>query len=146
MAKYVPELLGKTEAEKVKVQENLFVIRDLKYAITLPCYEPDNSKLPDALANIVPKIELIEKKLGENEWLVGDSPTICDLWLMENTDQLQMMTHGAWLKEHPTLEAHNARVKSIPSIKDYLNSPRYFEGPFNTPLASTNNIPQDYWN
>ena len=42
---------------------------------------------------------------------MGDSPCVSDLLLMELTDQLQMMTEGSWLKDHPILEAHNARTK-----------------------------------
>lgn len=92
MIKYVPELSGKTQAEKVKVQESFFALRDLKNGITSPCYNPDKSKVTEAIANAAPKIGLVQKKLGDDDWLVGDSPTICDLMLMEITDQLQMMT------------------------------------------------------
>lgn len=56
-----------------------------------------------------------------------------------------MITNGAWLKDHPTLEAHNARTKEIPSIKEYKSSERFMEGPFNNPVAGTNNVPADYW-
>ena len=145
MKKYVPELLGKTEMEQAKVFEGLCVLKDIKDSITMPCYNPDPTKAPEAVKNIAPKVEMVEKKLGKNEWLIGDTPTVCDLMLMEVTDQFQLITKGEWLKDHPTLEAHNARTKEIPSIKEYKNSPRFFEGPFNNPVASVNNTPEDYW-
>lgn len=145
MAKYVPQLLGKTQGDKAKVQETLSFLGDLKNGITRPCYDQDKSKAPAAVEGLVNKFELLEKKLGDNEWLVGDEPTVCDLFLMEITDQVQMITKGAWLKENPFLEAHNERTKAIPSIKDYKNSSRFHEGPFNNPVATTNNVPADYW-
>lgn len=143
--KYVPELMGKTETEKLKVFEGLNVLKEIKDNITMPCYNPDKSKAPEAVKNVEYRVEQVVNKLGKNEWLIGDSPTVCDLMLMEVTDQFQMITEGAWLKDHPTLEAHNTRVKSIPSIKEYKSSDRFFEGPFNNPVASMNNVPADYW-
>ncbi len=65
--------------------------------------------------------------------------------LMEVTDQFQMITEGAWLKEHPALAAHNERTRAIPNIKAYKESSRFFEGPFNNAVASTNNLPKNYW-
>ena len=55
-----------------------------------------------------------------------------------------MIKKGEWLKDHPTLKAHNERVNAIPNIKKYKESDRYFEGPFNNVIASTNNLPADY--
>lgn len=145
METYVPELLGKTETEKAKVQEGFFVLREIKEATTLQCYSSDKSKATESVVTHTPKLELVEKKLGENEWLIGDSPTVCDLLLMEVTDQFQMITQGTWLNDHPILAAHNARTKDIPNIKEYKNSSRFYEGPFHNPRAPTNNVPADYW-
>lgn len=111
MLRYVPQLLGKTQAEKAKVQESLSFIADMKVTITKPCYDPDSSKAVEKVGEIASKIQLIEKKLEENDWLIGSSPTVVDLFLMEVTDQIEMITKGAWLKNHPTLEAHNSRTK-----------------------------------
>ena len=87
----------------------------------------------------------MEKKLGERDWFEGDAPTVCDLMLMELVDQFEMMTKGEWLKDHPSLKAHSDRTKAIPNIKAYKESERYFEGPFNGPMATVNNLPEDYW-
>ena len=39
MQKYVPELQGKTEAEKIKVQESLCVLWWIKETLTQACYD-----------------------------------------------------------------------------------------------------------
>ena len=90
-------------------------------------------------------MELVEKKLGDREWFEGDEPSVCDLMLMEVVDQFEMMTQGEWLKDHPSLQAHCERTKAIPRIKDYKESNRFFEGPFNGPAIMVNNVPANYW-
>lgn len=88
MMKYVPELIGKTSLEKAKTLEILFVLKDIKDRITMPCYNPDKAVAQEAVVNIAPKVEMVEKKLGKNDWVVGgEAPTVCDLLLMEVTDQ-----------------------------------------------------------
>lgn len=56
-----------------------------------------------------------------------------------------MMTKGSYLDSHPVLAAHRERTRKIPNIKAYKESTRFFEGPFNGPMAPTNNLPDDYF-
>lgn len=58
---------------------------------------------------------------------------------------MQMITKGSYLGDHPVLAAHHERTRNIPNIKAYKESGRFFEGPFNGVMASTNNVPADYW-
>ena len=144
--KYVPELLGKNEAEKLKVIEAMCALKEIKDWINFPCYFHDKAQALDAVKNQAQKIENVEKKLGSKDWLIGDSVSVVDLMLMEVTDHIQMITDGTWLKDHHTLEAHNARTKELPGIKEYKASDRFSEGPFMNPAATVNNLPDDYWN
>ncbi len=66
--KYVPALLGKTQAHKAKVLEGLCVLKGIKDAITMPCYNPDSSKAKGAVVGQAKIVELVEKKLGDGEW------------------------------------------------------------------------------
>ena len=137
--------MGISDTEQAKVFEVLFVLREIRDKISLPCYFPDKNAAKEGVTKVTDRVEAVEKKLGTNEWLVGLAPTVSDLFLMEVVDIFQMITEGTWLKDHTTLEAHNARTKEIPNIKEYHNSSRFFEGPFNNPVASVNNLPPDYW-
>ena len=143
--KYVPELMGKTEIEHMQVFEAMCVIREIRDILAMHCYIPGENMAQNGVNFASERVQQVVKKLGKNDWLVGDSPTVSDLFLMEIIDFLQMITKGAFLKDHPTIEAHNTRTKEIPNIKEYKNSPRFFDGPFNSPVAHTNNVPEDYW-
>ena len=109
--------------------EGLFVLVSIKNALTMACYTDDPTAPAKEVLNQEQKIELVEKKLGDGEWLEGEEATVCDLLLMEVVDQFQMITKGEWVKDHPVLKIHSERTKAIPNIKAYKESDRYFEGP-----------------
>jgi glutathione S-transferase len=61
----------------------------------------------------------LAKLLGEREWFASNAPTFADLTAFEIVDQLRAIWPDM-LEDHPTLAAFSARVRELPTIREYL--------------------------
>ena len=50
------------------------------------------------------------------------------------------MTFGEFFDENANVMKYVARMKSISTIKEYINSERYIEKPFHNKVAKINNL------
>ena len=75
-------------------------------------------------------LEYFDRMLPENNWIVGQSVTVADLFLFQLYEGLSYAFPAAFGKcVSPALSAHRDRVAQLPNIAAYLDSPR--RQPFN---------------
>jgi len=82
--KYAPELLGNTLKQKADVDMLYSQMKDIKSAITGPCYVGHN---PEALKQTCKvKMQPIVAYLGKNDYICGANITYLDFYLLEMCD------------------------------------------------------------
>lgn len=137
-----PDLIGEGE-ESVKFQELLGVVLDYKSILTSLCYSSkDLSELKTKILmtreRIRSKIQGIGKILKNNQFLFKRL-TVLDFYFAEFVDMIATIQNELQVD---ILEDFNevyleyrARFYSISEIKAYRESNKFFERPFNSPLA-----------
>ena len=130
--KFAPELLGANAAEKGKVLMLQNVFGDLFKDMVLCSYnhEDRNVAIEKAMSSIAPVVAF----LGSNNWLCGNGLTFVDFTLWEICESINGLTQDTRLfTAHPTLQAHHARVATIPEFAAYIASDKFFRTPFTPP-------------
>ena len=83
-AQYAPELLGQTPEEKAELDMVYSQLKDVKSAITGPCYVGQERAV---LANTAKtKMAPIVEYMGKKDYLIGSSLTFLDFYLLELCD------------------------------------------------------------
>ena len=135
------ELLGKTDDEIVNLAIVRGVLYDIRGAMVSTIYNPDYSKLIDAVLKdrVHPKLENLEKFSASRggDGLIGTGLTYIDFVLHEVSQALDTMEDKVFDK-YPTLKKIVDRVHAEPKIQEYLASDRFQARPFNNFSAAHN--------
>ena len=135
---YVPELLGKTPEETGQMDMIYSQLKEIKSAITGPCYtQTDKGALA---AQALVKIEPILQFMGKKDYLFGTELKYLDFYLLEMFDFIQWLTDDKFFTEQKTVARYVKRVKGLRQMKRYIKSDRYLEKPFNNKVAKLNNM------
>jgi glutathione S-transferase len=115
------------------------VISDLFSDITRPAY---SSKTLDAFRQLYlkacqvnkVKIESIDKLVGKQKWLLGETLSILDFKLAEIIDKMKAIEEDLdidIISQYMNLDSYLGRFVGIPAIKSYRTSDKFSERPFN---------------
>lgn len=136
--KYAPELLGQTPEQKGEIDMIYSQLKDIKSAITGPCYVGVDRKI--LMATAKNKLAPIVKYLGKKDFLTGDTLTFIDFYMLEMCDFVQFLTENEFFNENKAVQRYVKRMKNLKQIKRYIKSERYIEKPFNNKVAKINNM------
>lgn len=136
--KYAPELLGSSPEEKAEMDILYSQLKDVKSAITGPCYVGTDRDQLSATAKA--KMAAIVEILGKKEYLIGERLTFVDFYLLEQCDFVQWLTNNEFFNENKNVARYVKRMKGLRQIKRYIKSDRYLEKPFNNKVAKINNM------
>ncbi|XP_018020073.1 glutathione S-transferase [Hyalella azteca] len=86
------------------------------------------------LAGLPAKWKSLSDFLGSRKWLAGDNLTYPDLIAYELLYQHQALAPGC-LQDFPLLQDLMRRVEGLKGIKEFLQTPKCKDMPFNNPVA-----------
>ena len=135
---YAPELLGETPDEKGEIDMMYSQLKDVKSAITGPCYVGQDQQQLSQVCKA--KMAPIVNYLSDKEYLIGSHLTFMDFYLLELCDFVQWLTHNEFFNENKNVAKYVKNMKGLPQIKKYIKSDRYLEKPFNNKVAKINNL------
>ena len=137
-ASYAPELLGQTPEEKAELDMVYMQLKDVKSAITGPCYVGQDRQVlgQTAKTKMAPIVEYMNKK----DFLIGSYVTFLDFYMLELCDFVQWLTDNEFLNENKKVARYVKKMKSLKQIKRYIMSDRFVEKPFNNKVAKINNM------
>ena len=134
------ELLPKQVPDAEVVRGTLF---DLKIAVALPAYmsptlEAAKMGLNGQREKLLLKLKGLNKRLGNNNWLMGEQLTIFDFFgaellelvLIMNEEQELNLTVGL-----DNLKPYVERFNNLPGVKEFRASPEFKARPFNNAMA-----------
>jgi len=97
-AAYAPELLGETPETKAEIDMLYSQLKDVKSAITGPCYVGQDRDVLKQTAKA--KMEPIVSYMGKREHLIGNSLTFLDFIMLELCDFVQWLSEEEFYKEN----------------------------------------------
>ena len=92
--KYMPDLLGRNAQERAQVDMMSGVLKDLKFAIVRPMFNPATVK-EEMLGSVFEKLGPVADFLGHKEFLLGENVTYVDFILYEIIISLDWLTNQA---------------------------------------------------
>ena len=152
------DLLGKTEAERIRVDILAEQSMDFRNGIVRLAYNAAfvsaKFKIPGAKGNlyyldIIPfqeqlkpeyeknvegKLNDFSKFLGDNQWFAGENITFPDFVMYELLDQHRIMSPDLVAK-FPKLVDFLNRFEQLPRIAAYMKSDRFLRAPINNKMA-----------
>lgn len=135
---FAPETLGRTPEEKGEIDMLYSQLKDVKSAITGPCYVGQDRAVLAATAKN--KMKPIVDYLGKKDYLFGENLTFLDFYLLEQCDFVQWLTNNEFFNENKNVARYVKRMKGLRQIKRYIKSDRFVEKPFNNKVAKINNM------
>ena len=117
------DLLGTTSEERVQIAQLRGVLLDARrdfYSVVANKALTDLQK--EFNEKVLPRLTLISKHLGDNEFLVGRL-SVLDFSFAEFLGGL-VIQDGDWLAALPNLKTYQQRVANLPGIKEYNASGR----------------------
>eukprot|EP01017_Pseudomicrothorax_dubius_P045400 TRINITY_DN7848_c0_g1_i1.p1 TRINITY_DN7848_c0_g1~~TRINITY_DN7848_c0_g1_i1.p1 ORF type:complete len:230 (-),score=61.62 TRINITY_DN7848_c0_g1_i1:57-746(-) len=119
------DLLGRNEEDIVILRAIRGVITDLSDTASQAArgLKRNREESLAAIRALDPKLEQIAKFLGQKQFLTGDI-TYCDFLLFELISFLQTID-PTLIERYPNLISYIDRFASIPSIAEFLKSPRH---------------------
>jgi glutathione S-transferase len=137
-AAYAPELLGDTAEAKAEVDMLYSQLKDVKSAITGPCYVGQDRAVLKQTAKA--KMAPIVQYMGKKDFLTGDSLTCLDFYMLELCDFVQWLTDNDFFTENKMVARYVKKMKGLRQIKRYIMSDRFVEKPYNNKVAKINNM------
>lgn len=134
--KYNKDLLGKTKEEYGKVAMLNNILYELNTKVTTESYKTDDKET--IVNNGIKCLEPISKFVGENKFLVGDEPTICDFHYYEAFAYLRALDKDTFESKFPNLLKVFNNIAELPAIKEFHASDRCDDLPFNNVMAKVN--------
>ncbi|XP_075729798.1 glutathione S-transferase 2-like isoform X2 [Rhipicephalus microplus] len=141
------DLMGKTEAEKQRVDVVEQQLADFRMNWGRLCYSPDfvSMTLPlrylaeklkgDYLKDLPASLKALSDYLGDHKFFAGDNLTYVDFIAYEMLDQHLLFAPDC-LKDFANLNAFADRVAALPRIAAYLQSDKCIKWPLNGDMAS----------
>nr|AAQ74442.1 glutathione S-transferase [Rhipicephalus appendiculatus] len=130
------DLMGKTEAEKQRVDVVEQQLADFRVNWGRLCYSPDFEKLKgDYLKDLPASLKAFSDYLGNRKFFAGDNLTYVDFIAYEMLDQHLLFAPDC-LKDFANLKAFVDRVAALPRVAAYLKSDKCIKWPLNGDMAS----------
>lgn len=137
-AAYAPELLGETPETKAEIDMLYSQLKDVKSAITGPCYVGQDRDVLKQTAKA--KMAPIVSYMGKREHLIGNSLTFLDFIMLELCDFVQWLSENEFFNENKSIARYVKKMKGLRQIKRYILSERFVEKPYNNKVAKINNM------
>ena len=135
---YAPELLGQTHEQTAEIDMLYGQLKDVKTAITGPCYVGADRKTLSVTAK--EKMKPIVAYLGKKDFLFGNNLSFLDFYMLEQCEFVQWLTEEEFLSENKAAARFVKRMKNLKQIKRYIKSDRFLAKPFNNKVAKINNL------
>ncbi|CAL1275167.1 unnamed protein product [Larinioides sclopetarius] len=128
-------LEGKNEPQKLRVfmAEQQSVDFRAKFR-AFAMVDGSESGKEEFFKGVQPMFKQWEKFLGDRKHLAGDDITYVDFMFYENLDFYRLL-HATILDEYPILKAFHIRIRKLPELQEYLNSPKFRKWPIISPFA-----------
>lgn len=129
-------LEGETEEEKLRVSLLEQQVVDLRTSIIRLVYNENYEKLlPDFVKGVPDQLKLLEAFLGDRKFFAGEHLTYVDFMAFEIVEYYKYIVPKV-LEGFPNLRKYQERMKSLPALKKYLESPQYKSWPLFAPHAN----------
>ncbi|GIX81997.1 glutathione S-transferase Mu 1 [Caerostris darwini] len=126
---------GKTDQQKLRVFLAEQQSADFRDKLRTVVISDDYEKLKDGFIKSLPdSFNMWKDFLGDGKYLAGDDVTYVDFMVYENLDYYRLF-HPSIFDDFPTLKAYHSRIKNLPELQDYFNSPTYRRWPLFGPMA-----------
>lgn len=137
-AKWMPELLGDSDPVTQSKSTMLnFILYDFKMKCVQPCYASGDFEEVKAAWN--QRLPNIMDFMGNRKFLASDeTPTYHDFYFFEAYQLLIHLSEGKILEDYPKLKAHHESMKSLPGLKEYLETCDDKDMTFNAGMAKLN--------
>lgn len=124
-------LMGKTEADQVKVELLAAQVTDYHMDFVRIVYNPDFLKLKEDYSKGLPdKMKALTAFLGDKKFVAGDYVTYADFMLFEYLEG-QTYFKNDLLKDYPVLDQYHKRILALEAVDKYFKSPKAIKFPFN---------------
>lgn len=130
-------MIGNDDAQTLRIELAEQQAIDLRHNLIDMAYfnsNYDNDRL-DYLIRLPGLIEQVEKFLGTNTWVAGDTLTYADFLLYDALDFNRLFDPNAF-SNATIANAYLHRFENIPQIKAYMTSGKYNKLPVFGPMAS----------
>jgi len=134
------DLLGKTEEEQYRVDLVTEQCMDFRNAWVTLCYRTFDQGKDEYLASLPAKLKAFEEFLGNHPFFAGANITFVDFHMYELLIQHNKFAPEV-IQKYPKLIAFTKRFEELPKIKDYMESPRFTNLPFNNKSALFGSTP-----
>ena len=135
--KYKPELLGASDSvTQAKLQMLNYILYEFKWKQTMPCYT--GGTVEEILKIACQKLPAIIKFMGESKFLSGDTPVYQDFYFFEAIQMVIHFSEGQLLKDFPALQRFHNNMRTLPGLKEYLETCDDKDMPFNNIIANCN--------
>ncbi|GFU01754.1 glutathione S-transferase [Trichonephila clavipes] len=115
---------GKDERQKVRVSMADLELIDLRLALVDVIYSDHYEALKgDFIKKIPDMLKQWEKFLGDRKYLAGDNITYVDFMAYDCFDMYRLFQKNA-LDGFPNLQAYQKRMRNLPELQGYFNSPQ----------------------
>ena len=131
------DLLGSNVDEVVQITQLKGVLTDTMNGLFKVAFNPEVDVQKGLEDNVTPKLTLLSKHLGNNEWLLGKL-TLVDFFLVQLLGLLALQ--GEYLTKFPNLAAILQRFRELPALKAYLESDRNLKLPLLPPTKVNPNF------
>ncbi|GFU01739.1 glutathione S-transferase Mu 1 [Trichonephila clavipes] len=126
---------GKTGEEKRRIALAEQQILDFRANLRKLAFSENYENDKDEFIKDLPKqYQLWEKFLGDRKYIAGDEITYVDFQVYEILDFYRIF-HPSTFESFPTLKAFHDRIRNIPEIKQYIDSPAFRKWPLFGPMA-----------
>jgi len=129
------DMLGKTEAEKVRVDVMAEQSMDFRNGMVRLAYNPSFDQMKTGYLEALPeKLDSFQNFLGARPWFAGDSLTFVDFVMYELLDQHRELDKALCAKYAKLMEFLD-RFEKLPQIEAYMKSGRFMKAPINNKMA-----------
>ncbi|GFR10616.1 glutathione S-transferase Mu 1 [Trichonephila clavata] len=126
---------GKNESQKVRVSLADLELIDLRTALCRLLYSDHYEALKENFIKKIPDMmKQWETFLGDQKYLAGDNITYVDFMAYDCFDMYKLFQKNA-LDGCPNLQAYQKRMRNLPELQGYFNSPQCKLWPIFKPKA-----------
>ena len=139
--KWNPDLLGKTDLDKTKVEQLLSYLGKQNWDFRMWTFKDSPKDDADKIALIKgedAKFKLIDNILSTQQYAVGDYLTLVDIFLYENFEFIRLV-HEATANEYPNIMALRKKIDETDWVKKFKASDKFIERPIVGWSAKWNN-------
>ncbi|GBL79810.1 Glutathione S-transferase class-mu isozyme 1 [Araneus ventricosus] len=128
---------GKNEEERLRlclIEQQIYDLRDSLRHLTYNGPEHYEKRIEEYKRNLPIQMKEISDFLGDRKFMVGDRLTYGDFMAYDCIDFFHYLIPDI-LKDFPNLRSFQERIRNLPQLQNYFNSPDHRRWPFNSPNA-----------